>query len=238
MKRKNQKKRWLKKGSNKRKLKSKNEKQKEKKARKVFNQVEKSSKDTCTDPDNQDKATRAAQKQAKQIDMWFKLLRNKGEKGNVFENFSKTLEEMTDNGTICGAAKKASEFLLKCPATAKSACNTSDFEANFIRIEKECVPVNCSMTPDCRELIKVTHTGLKDIKKYSCLNSTVTGSFSNCMKFVKELGNDIIKDCVAEIKDSSDGTCSGETVSIIQLTDMVPSITTRSLIGRSRKRFY
>ena len=205
------------------------------KQKKVLKQVEKC---TCEDPDNQDKPTRTAKQKANQIFKWFKLMNTKGEKSVSFANYSKTLDEMPGNGINCGpAAKNASDFLKKCATTAKSACDTIEFKNNVTIINDTCVPVNCSTTKACKDMIKFTHAGLRDIKKYNCLNSTVTGSFTNCMKVVKELGTNIISDCVADIKESN-GTCSGETVSIIPLTDTAPSLTTNSPSRRSRKRFY
>jgi len=240
-KRKNEKKRGIKKKNSKKISKAKNKKGNLRKQKKTRKQAERSSKNTCTDQEK-DKA-RNFIKQAKQIQTWYKLLTNKGEKGGVFSNYSKTLEEMTSNGTICGAtAKNALEFLTNCSATAKSSCDTSDFAVNET-IAKDCEnSVNCSNIPQqCKDTLKVTHDSLKDLRKNRCLDSNFPGSFSNCMKFIKGLGTDIIKDCVAEIKESSE-TCSGiieeAGSSIILLTESAPSITTKSLTGRSRKRFY
>jgi len=240
-KRKNEKRRIKNKSSSNKKSKAKNKKWKLRKQKKTRKHAERSPKNTCTDQEK-DKA-RNFIKQARRIQTWYKVMTAKGEKGGVFSNYSKTLEEMTNNGTICGAtAKDALEFLAKCPATAKSSCDTSDFAANET-IAKECEnTVNCSNIPQkCKDTLKVTHDGLKDLRNSRCLDSNFPGSFSNCMKFVKELGTDIIKDCVAEIKDSSE-TCNGiieeAGSSIILLTDPAPSITTKSPIGRSRKRFY
>ena len=50
------------------------------------------------------------------------------------------------------SCKNASEFLSECPATAKSACNTTEFEANVIKIANDCKEVNCSMSDECKQV--------------------------------------------------------------------------------------
>ena len=224
-KRKNKEKRRMKNKSSNKKSKTKKRNGKLRKQKKNRKQTERSSNNTCTDKDK-DKA-RNFIKQAKQIKTWYKLLTNKGEKGDVFSNYSKTLEEMTNNGTTCGAtAKNALKFLRDCPATAKASCNTSEFTANET-IAKDCEnSVSCSNFPqECKDTIKVTHTGLKNLRQERCLNSSFPGSFSNCMKFVKELGNAIIKDCVAEIKASSGTTTTTQAPTITPSPNIVETKT-------------
>lgn len=248
IKRKNEKKRRMKKGSNKKKSNAKKRNRKQKKATQIIkpNHPERSLKNTCTDKEK-DKA-RTVVGRAKRIKSWYNTLTSKANKGGVFANYSRTLAAMTSNGTVCGpTARYAYEFLSNCSATAKSICDPSgDFATSYtVIVEKE----NCSKTVNCsyfpqectKPKIDVTYEGLKELKNQKCLNKDFPGSFSNCMKFVKDLGTDIISDCVAKIKESIDGTCDGIVESgseIIELTNTVPPITTRSLSGRSRKRFY
>merc|ERR1719468_253370 len=169
----------------------------------------------------------------------------KAEKGDVFANYSKTLDEMTDLGIKCGEdAKNASRFLSNCLASAKAACNASLFAANVTEAEVCVEAVNCSnfsQQRQCRETVDITHNGLRDLRRDKCLNPTFPGSFTNCMKFVKEQREDIIKSCVADIKAETSGTCSGiieEAGSIIIPVTQMATVTTRATNGRSRKRFF
>ena len=213
---------------------------KKSKLRKTSKEIKNLSKNACTTLE--EKKERTFIKQANRVQAWFNLLTTKGGKGEVFANYSKTLGEMTEGGTKCGpSAKDAYTFLSNCPATAKSSCNTTEFATNVSFVAECKKDINCSnISLQCRDTLNITYEGLKDLKKNKCLDSTFTGSFSNCMKFVKELGTDIIKSCVANIKETS-GTCSGVIeeagLKLIPVTEMA-SVTTSVPSRRSRKRFF
>jgi len=163
----------------------------------------------------------------KRADIQFKLINKKSEKLETFESFSRILGLVTDDGTSCTQeAKDGYKFLQNCSMSVPDICTTSDFnisEAETCKIKHKkflaCANnqnkklCNChndyppEFLDECQAIVDIA--GNIANQKKLCLNPDVTGSFSNCMQFVKNDVPTIQEECIKCTNDNTTGTESG-----------------------------
>ena len=181
----------------------------------------KDSRQSC-DKDQAFKDYKKAVEYKKKIDRvvkFVKQLEKKSTNLSPFKNFTALLGSATDNGTTCTPeAKDAYKFLQSCSETIPILCSppeisikeaedcTNDTTSSFAKFAKcatkkkpglcECYtdfdkqfPANCEAFVD--KTSEVT-----DSRKL-CMNSTVPGSFSNCMQFIKTEVPMILEECLS-----------------------------------------
>ena len=158
----------------------------------------------------------------KKIDRVVKFTGQLKKKANVtsssFQHFIDLLATATNNGTTCTTdAKNAYKFLQSCLLTIPNLCSSPDINlteakdcvntttSSFAKFLKCATPKNVKLCdcytnidpefPDtCGDFTDLASDVTNNRKL--CLNATVTGSFSNCMQFVKNEVPMIIEKCL------------------------------------------
>ena len=141
-------------------------------------------------------------------------INKKSEKLQTFESFSRILGTVTDNGTSCTQeAQEGYKFLQNCSISVPDICTTTGFDVSeadtcidenkqFLACANNKNKQLCDcyndfapkFEPQCDAIVDISKN-ITDQKKI-CLNSEVTGSFSNCMQFVKNDVPTIQEDCI------------------------------------------
>ena len=163
-----------------------------------------------------------------------KQLEKKSTNLSPIKNYTELFGLATDNGTTCTPeAKDAYEFLLSCSDTIPTLCSppdisikeaeecTNDTTSSFAKFAKcatkknsdlcECyTDFNKQFPANCEAFVNKT-TEVTDSRKL-CMNSTVKGSFSNCMQFIKTEVPMILEECSScTVVDTTTATTAGST---------------------------
>ena len=149
-----------------------------------------------------------------------KQLEKKSTNLSPIKNYSALLGAATVNGTTCTQeAKDAYKFLLSCSQTIPTLCAppeisfkeaedcTNDTTSSFAKFAKcatkkkpglcECyTDFDKQFPPNCEAFVDLTSEVTESRKL--CMNSTVPGSFSNCMQFIKTEVPMILEKCLPE----------------------------------------
>ena len=137
---------------------------------------------------------------------------------NPFKNFMDVLATITKSGTTCSEeAKEAYRFLKECSNTVPIFCNKLTFplseaencikKSKFAKYLKcatknypslcDCYKENGSGVPDsiCEAIVDVAKKVTAARKL--CMDSTVNGTYINCMQFIKTTLPKILEKCFA-----------------------------------------
>merc|ERR1712179_344241 len=190
----------------------------------------------------------------KKIDRVFKFekqLKKKSTNLSPFKNNTALLGVATDNGTKCTPkAKNAYEFLGNCSDTipiycapqeiniteAEACTKTSSF-ALFAKCATERGSDLCQcykefdgqFSPTCEAFYDITSE--VTIKRKKCLNSTVSGTFSNCMQFIKNEVPMIVEECCAVVDTTTTGSTTTHSTSTTGPTTTGPTTTGPTTTG-------
>ena len=194
------------------------------------------------DKDKAFKEFKNASDYTKRIDRIIKFVSQLKKKANVtnspIQYFAEMLATATNKGTTCTPqAQNAYKFLQSCLETIPTLCSSLDIDipeakectnqatssfANFFKCAK---PLNkdlcgCYMKikPNIPAKCVAIDAQIADVtnNRKLCLNATVTGSFSNCMQFIKTQVPMIIdkcfvsENCSTTAKPSTSSTTSSE----------------------------
>ena len=149
-----------------------------------------------------------------------KQLEKKSTNLSPIKNYTELFGLATDNGTTCTPeAKDAYKFLQSCSETIPTLCAppeisikeaeecTNDTTSSFAKFAKcatkkkpglcECyTDFDKQFPPNCETFVDLTSEVTESRKL--CMNSTVPGSFSNCMQFIKTEVPMILEKCLPE----------------------------------------
>ena len=176
-----------------------------------------SSADSTTLPKklNCDNNTKAVNnfKQNRRLYDKYNLLENKLDKISIFKSFANLLGKLTNDGTTSTEA-----------ASVAAARDNTEFESQYLTAIGCIQTINCSTAtiPDeCK--IKAESDKIVD-KTKECTNKNLSGSFSNCMSYIKDNISSVISD-------------SWATLCQVEVSTSAPT-STMSPAGARRRRFY
>ena len=207
-----------------------NKRRNSRRGKKLRNKGKESRQSSNCDKDQAFKDYKKAVEYKKKIDRvvkFVKQLEKKSTNLNPFKNFTALFGAATDNGTTCTQeAKEAYQLLQSCSDTIPTLCSPPDISikeaedctndttssfAKFAKCATKKSPGLCGCYTDfdkqfpdiCGAFVDKTSEVTESRKL--CMNSNASGSFSNCMQFVKTEGPIILEKCIS----------SGEKVRII-----------------------
>jgi len=121
--------------------------------------------------------------QADGIKKNYHILQEKLDQLNVFSGYASLLRQLSEYDIWSKDLKNASIFLTDCQTTVNASCNATEFDDLLTKANVCWNEVNCSNVPDeCR--LKTERDTIAE-RKNSCISLEVSGSFGDCMNFIK-----------------------------------------------------